>query len=66
MPADTDMAIIKVVRYRRGPVEFWIPDGVEGRILQLVRDPELTDQEYWEMLAARQRAFDGLFAIIGE
>jgi hypothetical protein len=60
------MAIIRVMRHRRGPVEFWIPDGLQGQILQLARDPKLTDHEYWEMLAARQRAFGGLFTIIGE
>jgi hypothetical protein len=60
------MAIIRVVRHRRGPIEFWIPDQLQGLTLQLVREPELTDQEYWEMLSARQRAFGGLFTIIGE
>ncbi len=64
----TDMAIIRVVRHRRGLVEFWIPEGLEGSTLQLVRWPvyDETSQEYAEMLAARQKQFGGLFAIIGE
>ena len=60
------MAVIRVVCHKRGPVEFWIPEQLQGQILQLARDPDLTDQDYWEMLAARQRAFGGLFTIIGE
>jgi len=62
------MAIIRVVRHRRGLVEFWIPEGLEGSILQLVRWQihDETNQEYARMLAARQKQFGGLFSIIGD
>jgi hypothetical protein len=60
------MTAIKVVCHKRGPIEFWIPADLQGQVLQLVRDPKLTDHEYWVMLSARQRAFGGLFTIIGE
>jgi hypothetical protein len=61
-------AIIRVVRHRRGVVEFWIPQGLEGSTLRLVRWPieDETKPEYDEVLAARQQQFAGMFAIIGE
>jgi hypothetical protein len=62
------MAIIRVVRHRRGIVEFWIPEGLEGSVLQLVRWPiwDETKLEYDEVLAARQDQFRDMFTIIGE
>jgi len=62
------MAIIRVVRHRRGIVEFWIPEGLEGSTLQLVRWPiqDETTMEYNEVLAARQEQFAGMFTIIGD
>jgi hypothetical protein len=61
-------AIIRVVRHRRGIVEFWIPEHLEGSTLQLVRWPiqDETKLEYDEVLAARQQQFAGMFKIIGE
>jgi len=62
------MEIIRVVRRRRGLAEFWIPEGLEGRIRQLARwhIHNENNLEYAEMRAARQKQFGGLFAIIGE
>jgi hypothetical protein len=62
------MAIIRVVRHRRGIVEFWIPEHLEGSTLQLVRWPihEETKLQYDEVLAARKEQFAGLFDIIGD
>jgi hypothetical protein len=59
---------IRVVRHRRGIVEFWIPEGLEGSTLQLVRWPiqDETKLEYDEVLAARQQQFAGMFTIIGD
>jgi hypothetical protein len=60
--------IVRVVRHRRGIVEFWIPEGLEGSTLQLVRWPiqDETKLEYDEVLAARREQFAGMFKIIGE
>jgi hypothetical protein len=62
------MTIIRVVRHRRGIVEFWIPEGFEGSTLKLVRWPiqDEAKQEYDEVLAARREQFAGMFTIIGE
>jgi hypothetical protein len=60
------MTLIRVVRHRRQHIEFWIPESAQGAVVQLVREPGLTDLEYWIILAAHQRAFGGLFTIIGE
>jgi hypothetical protein len=61
-------SIIRVIRHRRGIVEFWIPEGLEGSTLQLVRWPiqDETTMEYNEVLAARQEQFAGMFTIIGD
>jgi hypothetical protein len=60
--------IIRVVRHRRGIVEFWIPEHLEGSTLQLVRWPihEETKLEYDEVLAARKEQFAGMFTIVGD
>jgi hypothetical protein len=62
------MAIIGVVRHRRGIVEFWIPEGLERSVLQLVRWPiqDETKLEYDTVLAARQQQFAGMFPIVSE
>jgi hypothetical protein len=60
--------IVRVVRHRRGIVEVWIPEGLEGSTLQLVRWPiqDETKLEYDTVLAARQQQFAGMFTMVGE
>jgi hypothetical protein len=60
--------IVRVVRHRRGIVEFWIPEGLEASTLQLVRWPihDETKLGYDEVLAARREQFAGMFTIVGE